>query len=152
MYGDCVFIKQICKRIINTFLTIELWDQVSRRFKWDILHYTAVHMQENTHIIIIIVKRRINTLTLLENWKKAMEPDGDNYINCDWCFWYSNKRIIKGTRWLGSWWPSGDHPNDSIIENGQNTEKSPGDLGRIAITQTPVKDHQPTLMWTTLKE
>ena len=34
------------------------------------------------------------------------------------------------------------HPNDSIIENGQNTEKSPGDLRRLAVAQTPVKDHQ----------
>ena len=44
----------------------------------------------------------------------------------------------------------GDHPNNSIIENGQNTEKSPGDLRRIAVTQSPVKDHQLTLMWKTL--
>ena len=33
-----------------------------------------------------------------------------------------------------------------IAENGQNTEKSPGDLRRLAVTQTPVKDHQQTLM------
>ena len=33
-----------------------------------------------------------------------------------------------------------------IIENGQNTEKSPGDLRRLAVTQTPVKDHQLMLM------
>ena len=32
--------------------------------------------------------------------------------------------------------------NDSIIENGQNTKKSPGDLMRLAVTQTPVEDHQ----------
>ena len=37
---------------------------------------------------------------------------------------------------------SGDHPNYYIIENDQNTEKSPGDLRRLAVTQTPVKDHQ----------
>ena len=22
--------------------------------------------------------------------KKTMEHEGDNYTNCDWCFWYSN--------------------------------------------------------------
>ena len=38
------------------------------------------------------------------------------------------------------------------IENGQNTEKSPGDLWRLAVTQTPVKYHQLTLMWKTLKK
>ena len=34
----------------------------------------------------------------------------------------------------------------SIIQNGQNTEKSPGDFRRLAVTQTPVKDNQITLM------
>ena len=39
----------------------------------------------------------------------------------------------------------------SIIKNGQNTEKSPGDLRRLAITQTLVRSHQLTLVWKTLK-
>ena len=38
------------------------------------------------------------------------------------------------------------------IKNGQNTEKSPGDLRRLAVTQTPVKDYLLTLMQKTLKE
>ena len=54
--------------------------------------------------------------------------------------------VIKGPRRFGSWRPSGDYPNDCIIENGQNTEKSPGDLRRLAVPQSPVKDHQITLM------
>ncbi len=41
---------------------------------------------------------------------------------------------------------SGNHPNYRIIEVGQNTEESPGDLRRHAVTQTPVKNHQLTLM------
>ena len=40
--------------------------------------------------------------------------------------------------------------NNYIIENGQNTEKSPGDLRRLAVIQSPVKDHQLTLMWKSL--
>ena len=59
-------------------------------------------------------------------------------------------RIIKGPGRFRSWRASGDHLNNSIIENGQNTEKSPGDLRRLAVTQSPVKDHQLTLMWKTL--
>ena len=38
-------------------------------------------------------EKRINTSTLLENWKKNkknVEHEGDNYTNRDWCFWYSN--------------------------------------------------------------
>ena len=44
------------------------------------------------------------------------------------------------------WRTSGDNQSYSIVENGQNTEKSPGDLRRLAVTQTPVKDHQLTLV------
>ena len=40
--------------------------------------------------------------------------------------------------------------NESIIENGQNTTKSPGDLRELAVTQTPVKNYQLTLMWKAL--
>ncbi len=58
----------------------------------------------------------------------------------------NNKGIIKGPGGFRSWRPSGDHPNYYIIENSQNTEKSPGDLRRLAVTQTPGKDHQLMLM------
>ena len=37
--------------------------------------------------------------------------------------------------------------NNSIIENGQNTENSLGNLRRLAVTESPVKDYQLTLMW-----
>ena len=75
-----------------------------------------------------------------------MEHVGDNYTNRDWCFWYSYQRIIKETGGLGGWRTSGDHPNYSIIKIGQNPEKSPGDLRRLDVTQTAVKDHQLKLM------
>ena len=44
-----------------------------------------------------------------------------------------------------------DYPNDSIAENSQNPEMSPGDLRRLAVTQTPMKNNQLTLMSKTLK-
>ena len=56
------------------------------------------------------------------------------------------KGLLKGLEDLVCWRTSGDYPNYSIVENVQNTEKSPGDLRRLAVTQTPVKDHQLTLM------
>ena len=80
-----------------------------------------------------------------------MEQVSVGGTNCDWCFWHSDWRIIKGPEGFKSWWTCGDHPNDSIIEDGQNTEKSPGDLGRLDVSQTPVKNNQLTLMWKTLK-
>ena len=54
--------------------------------------------------------------------------------------------IIKGPGGFGSWRASGEHPNNSIIEDRQNTDKSPGDLRRLAVTQSPVKDHQLMMM------
>ena len=41
------------------------------------------------------------------------------------------------TAGLGNKRTSGNPPNYNIIENGQNTEKSPGDLRRHAVTQIP---------------
>ena len=38
------------------------------------------------------------------------------------------KGLIKRTGRLGNKRTSGDHPDDSIIKIGQNTEKIPGDL------------------------
>ena len=66
-------------------------------------------------------------------------------------FWYSHQRIIKGTERLGNKRTSGDHPNYCIIEIGQNTEESPEDQRRLAVNQTPEKNHQLTLVWKTRK-
>ena len=41
---------------------------------------------------------------------------------------------------------SGDNPNYYIIEIGQNTEKSPEDLAKLVVIQTPVKNYQLTLV------
>ena len=73
-----------------------------------------------------------------------MEHESNDCANCDWCFRHNNKRIIKSPGGLGSWRAGRDYPNDSIAENSQNPETSPGDLQRLAVTQTPVKKHQLT--------
>ena len=54
--------------------------------------------------------------------------------------------IGKGTGRLENKRLSGDHLDNSIVEIGQNTEKSSGDL-RHAVTQTPVRNHQLMLEW-----
>ena len=53
---------------------------------------------------------------------------------------FGTKGLLMGLEDLEvNWRMGGDHPNDSIIENGQNAEKIPGDLRRLAVTQTLVK-------------
>ena len=74
--------------------------------------------------------------------EKTMEQEGDGDTNCNWCTRYSHQRISTETRGLGNKKTSGDHSNYSIVEIGQNTKKSPGDLRRLTVTKTPVRNHQ----------
>ena len=64
-----------------------------------------------------------------------MEHKGDKDTNCNWCIWNNPQRTSKGTERLGLKRTSGDHPENSIINVGQNTEKCPGDLRRLAVTK-----------------
>ena len=82
--------------------------------------------------------------------ENVVEPESDSDTNCNWCSCYSRQRINTGTRGLGNMRTSWDHPNYSAIKIGLNTEKSPGDLRRLAVTQIPVKNHPLTLVWKAL--
>ena len=53
---------------------------------------------------------------------------------------------VSGIGVLGNNRMSRDHANYSIIEISQNTMKSPGDLRRLAVARTPVKNYQLRLM------
>ena len=75
-----------------------------------------------------------------------MEHEGNNYTNCDWCFWYSHRRIIKGTGGLENKRTSGYYPIYYIIEDSQNTETSPRDLRRLSVTQTSVREFYTSLL------
>ena len=58
------------------------------------------------------------------------------YTNCDWYSWFSYQRIGTATGGLGKK-ARGDHPEYRINKISQKTEKSPGDLRKFAVTQTP---------------
>ena len=82
-------------------------------------------------------------IDLAREQKKTIGHRSDGDINCNKRVRYSQQRLSKET--------SGDHPKYSITKICQNTEKSLGDLRRLAVTQTPVENHQLTLVWKTLK-
>ena len=42
---------------------------------------------------------------------------------------------------------SKDYSDNNFINNDQYTKESPGDLGRFAVTQTPVRNHLQTLVY-----
>ena len=75
-----------------------------------------------------------------------MEHEGDDDNHCNWFARYSQQKIGTRIRGIGNKRTSGDYPNYSIIKIGHNTEKSPGDLRRLAVTQTPVENHLLTLI------
>ena len=75
-----------------------------------------------------------------------MENEGDDNTDCNWCTWNDPQMLGKRTRSVGNRRKNRDHPSYRMVVIGQNTEKTPGDLRRLAITQTPVKDHQLTLV------
>ena len=97
-------------------------------------------------IILKASEKKDKYLDLPREVKKAEEHESNDCANCDWCVRHSNERIIKGPGGLGNWRTGGDYPNDTIVEDGQNTETSPGDLRRLAVIQIPVKNHPLTLM------
>ena len=63
-----------------------------------------------------------------------MEHEDDCDINCNWCTRNNPQRTDKGTGRLENKRISGDHPDYSIINIGQNTQKSLGELKGLAVT------------------
>ena len=80
---------------------------------------------------------------------KNMEHEGDGDTHCTWLTWKNPQRISKRIGKLGNKRTSGNHP-DYSIKIGKNTEKSRGDFKRLAVIQTPVKNHLQTLVGKTL--
>ena len=86
-------------------------------------------------------EKRDKYLDLAKGIEKTVEHESDNYTNCNWCTWYSHQRIdTRPARGLINNRTGGVHSNFFVIEIGQNTEKSPGDLKILAFTQTRAKD------------
>ena len=73
-----------------------------------------------------------------------MKHESDDNTNCNRRARYSNQRFSKGTEKHADKTTSEDHPHYSFV--GIDQKKSSGDLTKLAVTQTPVKDYQLTLM------
>ena len=77
------------------------------------------------------IEKKDKYLDVAREEKKTVEHESKGYTNCRWCSSYNHQRFGKGTRRLGN--KIEDYPD---VEIGKNTEKSPGDLRRNAVTQT----------------
>ena len=81
-------------------------------------------------------EKRESTWNLLRKWKKLRNMKVTVIPTL-----YNHQRVNKGTGGLENKRKSGDHRNDNIIKIGQDTEKSPRDLRRFAVTQIQVRNH-----------
>ena len=78
------------------------------------------------------------------------EGDGDN--NWNWCTWNDLLGFRMEAGRVGNRRTSRDHPGYSSAKIGKTTEKISGDLNRLAVTESPIKDYRQTLGWKTCKE
>ena len=74
------------------------------------MHNPAPVLENNTHKLLwdfdihtdhhgIKLKeceKKDKYLDLARELKKTAEHAGDNYTNCNWCFWYRTKGLLKG--------------------------------------------------------
>ena len=67
-------------------------------------------------------------------------------LKYQWNLKVSLTPIVTG---IGNQRKNRDHPDHLTGKIDENTEKSPGDLRRLDVTQTLVKDRQQMLMWKT---
>ena len=79
-------------------------------------------------------KIETSTWTLLEKEKR-------------WCTWNSLQKLDKRPGKFVNQKTNRHHPNYKIVVIGQDTKKRLGDLSRLAVAQTLVKDHELLLVW-----
>ena len=72
--------------------------------------------------------KKINKNLEFSREQKAMKNAGDSNTCSSWYTWNGPQRIGKGIGTVANLGKNQDHPNNSIVEISQNTEKSPGDL------------------------
>ena len=76
--------------------------------------------------------------------KRNMEHEADGDTSCNWRALNNLQRIGKETGRVGNKRTSGDNSNYRIIKIDYNTEESSGNLRRLGVTHTPMKDHELT--------
>ena len=86
-------------------------------------------------------------LTLKQQWKMEM-----TIIATVIGTFGRSLKATKGDGKAGNRRTNWDHPDNSVVGIDRNKEKNSRDLRRLAVTQTPVKDHQLWLMWKTRNE
>ena len=123
----------------NLSLTTRPRDSSQKKRTYRIVNYAV----PTNHRIRLKESKEIDKyLDLLRELKKMMEHQGKGNTSSNWCARNNTQKKSKGTGIFGNKRISRDYPNDSIIKITLNTEKSPEDFRRFAVTQIPGKNYQ----------
>ena len=91
-------------------------------------------------------KKRDKYMNLTKELKKTMKHEVAGDTNSIWCTRKDPQGLFKVAERFENWRTSRDYSHYSIVKIGQITEKSPGNLRRLNLAQTPVKNQQVTLV------
>ena len=86
-------------------------------------------------------EKRVKYLDLAGELRKQRNTRVYSDANCNWRTRNGSQSFEEGTGRVENQRTNCYHTNYSIIQISQNTEMSPGDLRRLALTQTPEKSH-----------
>ena len=96
-------------------------------------------------------KRKDKYFDLARELKKKQVHKGDGGTNSSWCTWNIVWGLEKKTK-NGNQRKNWVYLDHSSFKIGKNTEKSPGDLGRLAVTDILMKDYELMVEWKTHKK
>ena len=134
---------ELCKKFQFDHTNKWYMHNLTSALKNDIQTYHLISSRQPDIIIIIISKKKgtckiVDFAIPADHWVNLKESEKkEKYVNFAW-------RIVETI----------EHESDvytncinyCIIEIEQNTNRSPGDLRRLAVAKNPVRNHQQTLM------
>ena len=97
-----------------------------------------------------IKKKKRQILESCSRAEKAVGHEGNSYTNCYCCYWKAHSGLGKVIGWIENQTKNQEHPYQRTVT--LEYLKSSGDLRRLAVTQTSVKNHQLKLVWKTSTE
>ena len=90
-------------------------------------------------------KKLTNTWILLESLKTD-EHESDDDVNCNWFALTGPQRLGKGIGGPGNQSKNRNDWDHSFVKIDQNAQKSPGNLMRLAVSQTPANGYEQAVM------
>ena len=132
--------KVIIERLCISLPYVETFNsKVIKGFVPELRSRYVFFMFRDSYVLCIYVMNILCTFHIfMYGYVTVIEHENDGDSNYNWCVL---EGLVRGLR-AGNQKTCRDHPNYSITKIGQNTQRSTGDLKRLAVIQTPMKNHQ----------